>query len=44
MSESWARKQILAVRDADDSERPHLVAVNGGEQPSNLALASGGRH
>lgn len=25
MSESWARKQILAVR-ADDTDRPHLVA------------------
>ncbi|MFJ2816236.1 DUF2637 domain-containing protein [Streptomyces sp. NPDC087294] len=29
MSESWARKQILAVRGADDSDRPHLVAVGG---------------
>ncbi|MFD9119956.1 DUF2637 domain-containing protein [Streptomyces bottropensis] len=29
MSESWARKQILAVRDADDNDRPHLVAVVG---------------
>ncbi|KRD18828.1 DUF2637 domain-containing protein [Streptomyces sp. Root264] len=27
MSESWARKQILAVRDADDADRPRLVAV-----------------
>ncbi|GAQ63621.1 DUF2637 domain-containing protein [Streptomyces scabiei] len=29
MSESWARKQILAVRDADEADRPHLVAVGG---------------
>ncbi|WP_432098501.1 hypothetical protein [Streptomyces sp. WAC 04229] len=29
MSESWARKQILAVRDADENDRPHLVAVGG---------------
>ncbi|SHI06647.1 DUF2637 domain-containing protein [Streptomyces sp. 3214.6] len=29
MSESWARKQILAVREAESSERPHLVAVGG---------------
>ncbi|MDX3548799.1 DUF2637 domain-containing protein [Streptomyces europaeiscabiei] len=29
MSESWARKQILAVRSTDDAERPHLVAVGG---------------
>ncbi|WP_328223881.1 DUF2637 domain-containing protein [Streptomyces sp. NBC_00310] len=29
MSESWARKQILAVRNADDADRPHLVAVVG---------------
>ncbi|TRO57629.1 DUF2637 domain-containing protein [Streptomyces sp. IB201691-2A2] len=27
MSESWARKQILAVRNADEADRPHLVAV-----------------
>ncbi|MFD7137400.1 DUF2637 domain-containing protein [Streptomyces sp. NPDC059894] len=27
MSESWARKQILAVRNADDTDRPHLVAA-----------------
>ncbi|MFI2033237.1 DUF2637 domain-containing protein [Streptomyces bottropensis] len=29
MSESWARKQILAVRSADENDRPHLVAVGG---------------
>ncbi|MCL6738594.1 DUF2637 domain-containing protein [Streptomyces neyagawaensis] len=29
MSESWARKQILAVRSADETDRPHLVAVGG---------------
>jgi hypothetical protein len=29
MSESWARKQILAVRNAGDADRPHLVAVVG---------------
>ena len=29
MSESWARKQILAVRSTDDSNRPHLVAIGG---------------
>ncbi|MFJ8507588.1 DUF2637 domain-containing protein [Streptomyces avermitilis] len=29
MSESWARKQILAVRDTEDADRPHLVAVSG---------------
>ncbi|QHY97259.1 hypothetical protein SSPS47_19310 [Streptomyces sp. S4.7] len=31
MSESWARKQILAVRDTSDSDshHPHLVAVGG---------------
>ncbi|MBP5922790.1 DUF2637 domain-containing protein [Streptomyces sp. LBUM 1483] len=31
MSESWARKQILAVRSTDDgdSDRPRLVAVGG---------------
>ncbi|MBE4740513.1 DUF2637 domain-containing protein [Streptomyces caniscabiei] len=29
MSESWARKQILAVREADEADRPHLVAVGG---------------
>ncbi|MCQ9135291.1 DUF2637 domain-containing protein [Streptomyces hilarionis] len=29
MSESWARKQILAVREGDREERPHLVAVGG---------------
>ncbi|MFD4117084.1 DUF2637 domain-containing protein [Streptomyces niveus] len=29
MSESWARKQILAVRETSDSHPPHLVAVGG---------------
>ncbi|MFD5269870.1 DUF2637 domain-containing protein [Streptomyces sp. NPDC058335] len=29
MSESWGRKQILAVREGDDSDRPHLVAIGG---------------
>ncbi|QHY96700.1 hypothetical protein SSPS47_16460 [Streptomyces sp. S4.7] len=29
MSESWARKQILAVREISDSHPPHLVAVGG---------------
>ncbi|MFF9035032.1 DUF2637 domain-containing protein [Streptomyces sp. NPDC014892] len=29
MSESWARKQILAVRSTDDGDRPHLIAVGG---------------
>lgn len=29
MSESWARKQILAVRESGDSHQPHLVAVGG---------------
>ncbi|MFG2573186.1 DUF2637 domain-containing protein [Streptomyces sp. NPDC048481] len=29
MSESWARKQILAVREGDGLDRPHLVAVGG---------------
>ncbi|QHY96644.1 hypothetical protein SSPS47_16170 [Streptomyces sp. S4.7] len=29
MSESWARKQILAVRETSDSHHPHLVAVGG---------------
>ncbi|MEV7641811.1 DUF2637 domain-containing protein [Streptomyces rubiginosohelvolus] len=27
MSESWGRKQILAVRDDEDASRPHLRAV-----------------
>ncbi|MGW7609175.1 DUF2637 domain-containing protein [Streptomyces sp. NPDC054766] len=27
MSESWARKQILAVRNTDDADRPHLIAI-----------------
>jgi hypothetical protein len=27
MSESWGRKQILAVRDDEEASRPHLRAV-----------------
>ncbi|MFI6084619.1 DUF2637 domain-containing protein [Streptomyces sp. NPDC051217] len=29
MSESWARKQILAVRETSDPDKPHLMAVGG---------------